>query len=130
MSTLPAAAADAAIESPSATPPPGRVRSLVSQFTPRFWVALLLTIAVLIFAFVGPVVSGIDDPDDIVGGLYAEPSAEAWLGTDNFGKDVFTQLVYGTRTSLIIGVIVTLSVGLGFGNEARLPDISPCGCST
>jgi peptide/nickel transport system permease protein len=120
MSTLPAAAADAAIETPGATPP-GRVRSVLSQFTPRFWVALVLTLAVLIFAFVGPLASGIDDPDDIVGGLYEQPSAEAWLGTDNFGKDVFTQLIYGTRTSLIIGVIagiVATTIGVIIGLSA------------
>jgi peptide/nickel transport system permease protein len=121
MSTIPTAVADAAIETGAVTPQPGRVRSLLTQFSPRFWVALVLTIAVLLFAFVGPLVSGIDDPDDIVGGLYAAPSAEAWLGTDNFGKDVFTQLLYGTRTSLIIGVIaglVATSIGVVIGLAA------------
>jgi peptide/nickel transport system permease protein len=121
MSTIPTAVADAAVEKGAITPSPGRVRSLLSQFSPRFWVALVLTIAVLVFAFVGPLVSGIDDPDDIIGGLYAEPSAEAWLGTDNFGKDVFTQLIYGTRTSLIIGVIaglVATSIGVVIGISA------------
>ena len=108
MSTLPTAATDAVIEPAAATPPPGRLRMLLSQFSPRFWVALALTMSVLIFAFIGPLVTGIEDPDDIVGGLYTEPSAEAWLGTDNFGKDVFTQLIYGTRTSIIIGVIAGL----------------------
>jgi len=121
MSTIPTAVADSAIEKGTVTPPPGRVRSVLGQFSPRFWVALVLTIAVLVFGFVGPLVSGIDDPDDIVGGLYAEPSAEAWLGTDNFGKDVFTQLIYGTRTSLIIGVVaglVATSIGVVIGLSA------------
>jgi peptide/nickel transport system permease protein len=43
------------------------------------------------------------------------------LGTDNFGRDVFTQLMYGTRTSLIIGsiagVVATL-IGLLIGTVA------------
>src|SRR5690606_14543589 len=104
MSTLPAAAPDAAIDTDAKSPILGRLRSLPGQFSPRFWFALTLTLAVVGFGFLGPYLTGVEDPDDIVGGLYMEPSAEAWLGTDNFGQDVFTQLIYGTRTSLIIGV--------------------------
>lgn len=105
MSTLPATAPDAAIDPDAKSSIKGRLRSLPSQFSGRFWFALALTIGVVLFAFLGPFLTSIEDPDRIVGGLYLEPSAEAWLGTDNFGKDVFTQLMYGTRTSLIIGVI-------------------------
>ena len=108
MSTLPATAPDAAIAPDAKSPVLGRLRTLPSQFSPRFWFALALTIAVVLFAFVGPYLTSVEDPDDIVAGLYAEPSAEAWLGTDNFGKDIFTQLIYGTRTSLIIGMIAGL----------------------
>lgn len=121
MSTLPAAAPDAAIDPDAKSSILGRLRSLPSQFSPRFWFALALTIAVFSFGFLGPYLTSIEDPDDIVGGLYTEPSAEAWLGTDNFGKDVFTQLIHGTRTSLIIGVtagaIATL-IGVVIGLSA------------
>ena len=43
------------------------------------------------------------------------------LGTDNFGRDVFTQLMYGTRTSLLIGFlagIVATAIGLVIGTVA------------
>jgi peptide/nickel transport system permease protein len=114
MSTLPATAPDAAIDPDAKSPILGRLRSLPSQFSPRFWVALALTLAVVGFGFLGPYLTGVDDPDRIVAGLYTEPSAEAWLGTDNFGKDVFTQLIHGTRTSLIIGGIAGLiATGIG-----------------
>lgn len=122
MSTLPAAAApDAVIDPDAKSPVTGRLRSIASQFSPRFWVALALTLTVLVFAFVGPYLSGISDPKKIVGGLYEEPSAAAWLGTDNFGRDVFTQLLHGTRTSIIIGVIagsVAVSIGVLIGLSA------------
>lgn len=132
-STMPAAAPDAAIDTDAKSPILGRLRRLPGQFSPRFWFALALTLGVLGFGFLGPYLSGVDDPDRTVGGLYMEPSAEAWLGTDNFGKDVFTQLIHGTRTSLIIGVtagaiatligvVVGLSAGFygGFIEEALM----------
>lgn len=105
MSTLPASAPDAAISPDARSSITGRLRTLGTRFSGRFWFALVLTLAVFLFAFVGPILSGIEDPTDIVGGLYMEPSSQAWLGTDNFGRDVFTQLIQGTRTSIIIGVI-------------------------
>lgn len=121
MSTLPATAPDAAIDPAATSSILGRLRSLPSQFSGRFWFALSLTIGVLLFAFLGPFLTSVEDPDRIVGGLYLEPSAEAWLGTDNFGQDVFTQLIYGTRTSLIIGVIAGLiatAIGVIIGISA------------
>ena len=114
MSTLPATAPDASIDPEAKSSILGRLRSLPGKFSPRFWFALTLTLGVLAFGFVGPFLTAIDDPDRIVGGLYTEPSSEAWLGTDNFGKDVFTQLLYGTRTSLIIGLVAgAIATGIG-----------------
>lgn len=40
------------------------------------------------------------------------PSSEYWLGTDQGGRDVFGQLIIGTRNSLTIGILVTLMTGL------------------
>lgn len=40
--------------------------------------------------------------------IYESPSKEFWLGTDYGGRDVFGQLIIGTRNSLSIGFIVTL----------------------
>ena len=100
-----------------------RLSTLVKMVSPRFWVALVLVLAVLFFAIVGPWEWAKGAPKDIVGGLYEAPSREIWLGTDNFGRDVFTQLMYGTRTSLIIGSVaglvatligVTIGVTAGF----------------
>jgi peptide/nickel transport system permease protein len=87
----------------------------------RFWVSLILLVLLLGFGIFGPTIFDKPNPMKIVGGLYDKPSAAAWLGTDNFGRDVFTQLMYGTRTSLIIGsiagVVATL-IGLLIGTVA------------
>ncbi|HSI66596.1 MAG TPA: ABC transporter permease [Planococcus sp. (in: firmicutes)] len=44
--------------------------------------------------------------------LYQPPSAEYWLGTDYGGRDIFGQLIIGTRNSLAIGILVTLMSGI------------------
>lgn len=40
------------------------------------------------------------------------PSAEHWLGTDEFGRDIFARLIHGARVSLAVGV---LAVGIAIG---------------
>jgi peptide/nickel transport system permease protein len=42
------------------------------------------------------------------------PSSEHWLGTDHFGRDIFTRVVYGARISLPVGLIaVTIAAVAG-----------------
>lgn len=42
------------------------------------------------------------------------PSAEHWLGTDEFGRDIFARLIHGARVSLKVGIIaVGISIILG-----------------
>jgi peptide/nickel transport system permease protein len=36
------------------------------------------------------------------------PSAAHWFGSDNFGRDVYTRTVYGTRVSLVVGATVAI----------------------
>jgi len=43
---------------------------------------------------------------------YEPPSAENWLGTDYGGRDIFGQLIIGTKNSLSIGILVTLMSGI------------------
>ncbi len=94
---------------------------VASALNPRFYFSVIVILLIIGFAILGPIIFGRDDPFMTVGGLYDSPSKEAWLGTDNFGRDVFTQLMYGTRTSLIIGFIagiVATAIGLVIGTVA------------
>jgi oligopeptide transport system permease protein len=46
------------------------------------------------------------------------PSAENWLGTDIFGRDLMTQIMYGGRVSLAVGFVATavaLLIGVTWG---------------
>lgn len=77
----------------------------------RFNTSLALVVLVLGFAVLGPVLTG-HDPNAIVGGVNSSPSAHPPLGTDNFGRDELTLLMYGTRNSLEIGAIAGLAAVL------------------
>ena len=46
------------------------------------------------------------------------PSADHWFGTDDLGRDVFARVVYGSRTSLLIGFVpslISLVLGTALG---------------
>ncbi len=52
-----------------------------------------------------------------------EPSAEYWFGTDKFGRDVFSQILMGSRTTLFVGFVavgVAAVVGVPLGIVAGM----------
>jgi peptide/nickel transport system permease protein len=55
------------------------------------------------------------------GAMLSRPNAAHWLGTDAFGRDVLTRLIYGSRTALMVGfgaavIGATLGAILGVGS--------------
>jgi peptide/nickel transport system permease protein len=89
------------------------------NMTPRFWVAFGLVLFVVLVGFVGPFIVK-TSPDAVIGGLYDKPHGfgAMMLGTDNEGQSVISNLVYGTRTSLIVGLLagaIASAIGLVIG---------------
>jgi peptide/nickel transport system permease protein len=39
--------------------------------------------------------------------MFAAPSWQHWLGTDNFGRDVYSRIIYGARTALAVGFLAS-----------------------
>src|SRR5437879_11267241 len=48
------------------------------------------------------------------GAMFAAPSARHWFGTDAFGRDVLSRILYGARTALLVGFASSL-VGATIG---------------
>lgn len=73
---------------------------------------ILLTIIILLAAF-APVIAT-HDPFSLDGNMIAPPSSENLLGTDGLGRDVFSGILYGARTSILVGLVAaTISGVLG-----------------
>jgi peptide/nickel transport system permease protein len=77
----------------------------------RAAVAGLIVIAIVVAAaLTAPVIAPYDPAEQFFDGLTLEgsplpPSARFWFGTDTNGRDQFSRLLYGARTSLIIGLV-------------------------
>ncbi|PPK96040.1 peptide/nickel transport system permease protein [Kineococcus xinjiangensis] len=111
----------AATAEPGQEQPPGRVsgtgRARASwdrlRRDPAAWVGAAIVTAFVVVAVAAPLIAPYEPagsqwirqitPSDVPG-----PSEEHLLGLDSFGSDLFTQLVYGARQSLVIGVVSTL----------------------
>ena len=79
---------------------------------------LLLFIAVAIFA---PLISPYDPTEMHSRDLLLPPDRKYIFGTDQFGRDVFSRTVWGSRISLFIGlvsIVIAMSMGLGAGLAA------------
>ncbi|WP_371366815.1 Oligopeptide transport system permease protein OppC [Sporomusa rhizae] len=64
-------------------------------------IGLLLLATVLTAAFLAPALANYD-PSSYTGDIFHRPCANYWLGTNEVGQDIWSQLIYGARTSLAI----------------------------
>lgn len=56
-------------------------------------------------AIFGPYIAPYDVHTLHLDNTFALPSKDHWMGTDNFGVDIFSELLYGARTSIIVGMV-------------------------
>ncbi|MFD5554085.1 ABC transporter permease [Streptomyces sp. NPDC127068] len=121
------------VRTDTAPPPPGRApgpRALARKrrrdSATRFWrryrahrsgvLGLLALVLCALLALTAPWTVG-DEVRSVTratGGPMEGPSAAFWLGTDQFGRDLFGLLVWGARVSLMVGLLAAvLSVAIG-----------------
>lgn len=87
---------------------------LLSRSFSSIFGACLVTIFIVLAIF-GPWIAPF--PEDGTGNLdmsriLMPPSPLNWFGTDEMGRDILSRVIIGTRTSLQIGLIITLSAAL------------------
>jgi peptide/nickel transport system permease protein len=68
----------------------------------------------IVVAVASPLLAPYDPVTVDFGAMLARPSPQHWLGTDAFGRDVLSRLIWGSRTALIVGFGAAF-VGATFG---------------
>ena len=66
-------------------------------------ISALVLLIMLLGAIFAPYLAPFDPTTGDPTALYQPPNAKYWLGTDAFGRDILSRLIYGARISLIIG---------------------------
>jgi peptide/nickel transport system permease protein len=69
-------------------------------------VGVVLLLIFIVLAAVPQWFTSVHNPDAHQFDLGLPPSSEHWLGTTAFGQDIYAQLIYGTRETLVIAVVV------------------------
>jgi peptide/nickel transport system permease protein/nickel transport system permease protein len=84
-----------------------------------FTAYLILALLIVVVAIAAPIITGGRTPDEaVLTDALQKPSAEHIFGTDKLGRDVFTRVIYGTRTSLsaalsVVAIIFVAGTVLG-----------------
>jgi peptide/nickel transport system permease protein len=75
---------------------------------PTSWIGLSIVALLALAAAFAPLIAPHDPLEQNILNRLKPPSAEHLLGTDYFGRDTLSRLIYGARVSLVIGVSATL----------------------
>ena len=102
----------------SSAPAPGEVVLAAEETRIRRWLAAasdfcrrrplgaiggaIVAVMILVAAFAG-ILAPYDPVAVDFAAMLSRPSAQHWLGTDSFGRDVLSRLIYGSRTALFVG---------------------------
>lgn len=95
---------------------PGRL-ALTLDFMQRnklFVLGMALFGIILFMALFAPWIVPYDPSAINFGDKLVAPGWAHWMGTDELGRDIFSRVVYGARTSLIIGInVIAISMAIG-----------------
>ncbi len=68
--------------------------------------------AIALAAIFAAALAGYDPVEQSLLSMDEPPSADHWLGTDQFGRDVLARIVFGARASLILGLLAPAIAGI------------------
>jgi peptide/nickel transport system permease protein len=95
--------ADISAELAAARPPLGKAALALIRQQPLGAVSGLLVIIMILMAVFAPQIAPYDPVANHYDVMQMPPSAKFWLGTDQFGRDILSRIIFGARTALFIG---------------------------
>ncbi|MFA5488120.1 MAG: ABC transporter permease, partial [Candidimonas sp.] len=82
------------------------------------WLGLALLLAMIGMAVFAPLISPYDPLEQSIVMRLMPPSADHLFGTDSFGRDVLSRVIYGARVSLVVGfvsILIAMTLGTLIG---------------
>jgi len=74
----------------------------------------IVILGIVVVAILAPVISPYGYSEQHILETFKGPSPKFFLGTDEFGRDLFTRIIWGSRPALLVGVLsVLVSIGIG-----------------
>jgi peptide/nickel transport system permease protein len=106
------------ISPPASARKPRARRARRRGTSPMAIVALAVLAVFIVAAIFAPLIAPFSPTADNLSVAYQLPSAHHWLGTDEFGRDLLSRIIYGGRVSLLgsaeaTGVFVAIGLTLG-----------------
>ncbi|MBJ7222950.1 ABC transporter permease [Brenneria sp. L3-3C-1] len=84
---------------------------LLMMRNPLTAIGSAIVLMLMLVAIFAPWIATHDPLAQDLGNALQAPGAAHWFGTDEFGRDVFSRLVYGSRITLYIVALVSVTVG-------------------
>ena len=103
-------------EAEAKAPPASLLKDIITAYRRNRLATLgaLIVLILVLMAVFAPLLSPYDPFEIDLDLMTQAPSHAHWLGTDQFGRDLLTRIMFGTRISLWIGIVPTLlSMALG-----------------
>lgn len=72
------------------------------------FIGLVLCVLVLLATLLAPLLATHDPLAQSIRSRFQGPSASHWLGTDNFGRDLYSRIMHGYRTSVSVALAAVL----------------------
>ena len=119
----------------TAIPPEEKLASPLKEAWQSFYrnklalIGLAIVIFFIILALIAPVIAPYSYKEQVLTDRMQAPSSKHWFGTDDFGRDIFSRVIYGARISLWVGfssvlgsVVVGTMLGIVAGYYGRWVD--------
>lgn len=84
---------------------------LAFRRNPAAMIGLTIIVLLLLCAAFAPLIAPFDPIAQALDERLLPPSSTNWFGTDALGRDIFSRVVYGTRVTLVIVMLVVITVG-------------------
>ena len=89
------------------------------RHSPNALLGTVVLLLLVLLALLADTVAPFDPLEMRVGAPFTEPSSAHLMGTDQFGRDLFSRVLHGARISLVVG-FVAMAIGLAIGVIAGL----------